>query len=158
MSAEERLLAEIVDLCSEFAGFRIEQSTATFVECGLDSLVQMQLGMELGKRYGVSIGLRDFVGEQNTLALLAKRVIRDAAPDRLARLNVQDDSAAEAGSRSGIADTPGLRIVDELAEARLLVLKHMQPVVEGAFRAPGPGNREAWYVFDTSSRQYLLAS
>ena len=87
VSIEQGLLAELTALCSGLAGTRIEQPDATFVECGLDSLVLMQLGTELGKRYGVSVGLRKLMGDLNSLALLSKYVVGAAAPARLAHLS-----------------------------------------------------------------------
>ena len=43
----------------------------SFVECGFDSLALMQIGVELGKKYAVTVALRDLMEKFNTLPKLA---------------------------------------------------------------------------------------
>ena len=83
MQASELLCSQLGRLFSEFSGLQCEASNATFVENGFDSLVLMQIGVELGKKYGVSVSLRDLMEKQNTLKSLAEHISKMASPDRL---------------------------------------------------------------------------
>jgi acyl transferase domain-containing protein len=86
VGVEQRLAAELGTLFGDYSGLSVERLDATFVECGFDSLVLMQIAVELGKKYGVSIALRDLMERLNTLTLLAKHIASAAAPDRLRHL------------------------------------------------------------------------
>lgn len=85
-SLEERMAAELGQLLYERSGFRVEQMDSTLVECGFDSLLLMQIGVELGKRYGVTVSLRDLMTNYNTIDLLAKHVVAAASPESMLHL------------------------------------------------------------------------
>jgi acyl carrier protein len=74
---------ELAALFADFAGVAIDQPQATFIESGFDSLVLMQIGVELGKKYGVSVSLADLMRKHNTLGRLARHLSASAAPQRL---------------------------------------------------------------------------
>ena len=80
------MAAELGQLLSERSGFRMEQLDSTFVECGFDSLLLMQIGVELGKRYGVTVSLRDLMTNYNTIDRLAKHVVAAASPESMLHL------------------------------------------------------------------------
>ncbi len=84
-SATELLHGELGALFSEFSGLTVAQIDSTFVEAGFDSLVLMQIGVEVGKKYGVAVSLRELMGQYNTLRSLADHVNARAAPDKLPR-------------------------------------------------------------------------
>jgi acyl transferase domain-containing protein len=88
LSVEDRLMAELGALLSERSGFGVEQLEASFVECGFDSLLLMQIGVELGKRYGVAVSLRDLMEKVNTPKKLSGHIFATAAPECLRHLNV----------------------------------------------------------------------
>ncbi|MCC7441506.1 MAG: acyltransferase domain-containing protein [Bdellovibrionales bacterium] len=77
------LMSDLGAVLSEYSGMTASDIQGTFIESGFDSLVLMQIGVELGKKYGVSVSLRDLMEKTNTLALLADRLIQSAAPDKL---------------------------------------------------------------------------
>jgi acyl transferase domain-containing protein len=81
----ELLLEQLGALFSEFSGLSVGQMDASFVEAGFDSLVLMQIGVELGKKYGVSVSLRELMGKHNTLRALAEHVHAKAPPEKLPR-------------------------------------------------------------------------
>ncbi len=85
-SLDDKIAAELGAIFSDFSGLPAGRTDATFVECGFDSLVLMQIGVELGKRYGVSVSLRELMESQNTIARLASHIGVKASPDRLAHL------------------------------------------------------------------------
>jgi acyl transferase domain-containing protein len=86
LSASERLGQELGALFSDYSGLAVERLDTTFVECGFDSLVLMQIGVELGKRYGVSVALRDLMERHNTLSLLSTHIAATATPEKLHHL------------------------------------------------------------------------
>jgi acyl transferase domain-containing protein len=85
-SLDERIAAELGATFKDFSGLTVGPTEATFVESGFDSLVLMQIGVELGKRYGVSVSLRELMESQNTIARLASHIVAKASPDRLSHL------------------------------------------------------------------------
>jgi acyl transferase domain-containing protein/aryl carrier-like protein len=85
-SVEQRMAAELGALFSEYSGLAVDSPDSTFVECGFDSLLLMQIGVELGKRYGVAVSLRDLMENQNTLARLATHLVASASPDGIRHL------------------------------------------------------------------------
>jgi acyl carrier protein len=87
-SPAERLAAELAVLFGDYSGLGIERLEATFVECGFDSLVLMQIGVELGKRYGVSVALRDLMEKLNTLQKLATHLAQAAPAEKIQHLAV----------------------------------------------------------------------
>jgi acyl carrier protein len=87
-SLDEKMAAELGAIFSDIAGLPVGSTKATFVECGFDSLVLMQIGVELGKRYGVSTSLRELIESQNTIARLAAHIVAKASPERLNRFTV----------------------------------------------------------------------
>ena len=93
-SAGDLLLRDFATLFGEYSGLAVERLDATFVECGFDSLVLMQIGVELGKRYGVSVALKELMGTHNTLAKLATHVAATAAPETLLRYGAAASGAA----------------------------------------------------------------
>jgi acyl transferase domain-containing protein len=84
--AEERLCAELCALFSDYSGLPIDRFESTFVECGFDSLLLMQIGVELSKSYGATMSLRDLMETQNTPARLAKLIITTAPPKTIRHL------------------------------------------------------------------------
>lgn len=82
-SRGDELLEELGTLFGEFSGLAMTQTDLPFVEGGFDSLVLMQIGVELGKKYGISVSLRDLMSKFNTLQLLSQHVIGSAASDKL---------------------------------------------------------------------------
>jgi acyl carrier protein len=87
-SPTQRLAAELAVLFGDYSGLGIERLEATFVECGFDSLVLMQIGVELGKRYGVSVALRDLMEKHNTLQKLATHLAEAAPAEKIQHLAV----------------------------------------------------------------------
>ena len=83
MSSEQLLVADLGKLFSEYSGLQIEANETSFVENGFDSLVLMQIGVELGKKYGISVSLRDMMGSINTLHLLGGHIAKLAKPEKL---------------------------------------------------------------------------
>jgi acyl transferase domain-containing protein len=81
----ELLLEQLGALFAEFSGLSVGQLDASFVEAGFDSLVLMQIGVELGKKYGVSVSLRELMGRLNTLRALAGHIEASAPAGRLPR-------------------------------------------------------------------------
>jgi acyl transferase domain-containing protein len=81
----ELLLEQLGALFSEFSGLSVGQLDASFVEAGFDSLVLMQIGVELGKKYGVSVSLRELMGRLNTLRALAGHIQASAPAGKLPR-------------------------------------------------------------------------
>ncbi len=148
-----RGLSGLLALCSEYAGFPIERPEATFVECGLDSLVLMQIGAELGKRYGVSISLRDLMEKHNSPALLARHMSMHTLPELWEQSPANFPSAPPA-PRMDARERP--RLVGGTGTFRrpLLRARRQQPLREGAFRILGIGRDDAWYYFDKHSQQY----
>jgi acyl transferase domain-containing protein len=89
------LRAELAALFAEFAGVAISQPQDSFIESGFDSLVLMQIGVELGKKYGVSVSLGDLMRRHNTLDRLAAHLAAAAPPPPAA---VPDAAAGTAQS------------------------------------------------------------
>ncbi|MFI4890170.1 MAG: type I polyketide synthase [Steroidobacterales bacterium] len=85
-TSEQRLVAELTTLFGDCSGLAVERLEHTFVECGFDSLALMQIGVELGKRYGVAVALRDLMERLNTLPMLAAHIAAHAAPGKLRHL------------------------------------------------------------------------
>ncbi len=79
---ENPLFTQIETLLTEHSGLSIETKNTTFFESGFDSLVLMQIGVELGKRYGISIGLKDLMNTHNTLERLNDYIAKTAAPEK----------------------------------------------------------------------------
>ena len=77
------LQQQLATLFGEFAGMAIEQPEISFIEAGFDSLVLMQIGVELGKKFGVSVSLGDLMRKHNTLRLLTSHLMQSAEPARL---------------------------------------------------------------------------
>lgn len=104
--SEERLAGELGVLFGDYSGLAVTQLDASFVECGFDSLVLMQIGIELGKKYGVSIALRDLMASQNTLRRLAAHLIHAAPAEKIQHLKTAS-TRASAGGRGATARPPG---------------------------------------------------
>jgi acyl carrier protein len=85
-TVEERMASELGSLLSEYSGLVVDGVDSTFVEWGFDSLLLMQIGVELGKKYGVAVSLRDLMENQNTLARLAAHVVETATPESIRHL------------------------------------------------------------------------
>ncbi|MBI3555158.1 MAG: acyltransferase domain-containing protein [Deltaproteobacteria bacterium] len=82
-SVADVLMGNLSTIFSDFSGMSFESRDATFVENGFDSLVLMQIGVELGKKYGVSVALRDLMEKLNTLQLLANHIFKTALAKKL---------------------------------------------------------------------------
>ena len=91
----ELLLEQLGALFGEFSGLSVAQMDASFVEAGFDSLVLMQIGVELGKKYGVSVSLRELMGKHNTLRALAGHIQAQAPAEKLPRAPAPAQPAGE---------------------------------------------------------------
>jgi acyl transferase domain-containing protein len=80
------LVAQLGQLFSEYSGLAIQSPQSSFVELGFDSLLLMQIGVQIGKLFGVSVALRDLMQRLNTLPELAGHILAVAAPDKLQHL------------------------------------------------------------------------
>lgn len=219
VSTESRLTAELTALLTERSGLSLRQLDATFVECGFDSLLLMQIGVELGKRYGVAVSLRQLMEQLNTPKRLAEHILTHGRPESLERLTAPAESVqkqvapaiavaeqistpimlvantpaardAAAIARDSLIAVKGfieqqLRQIDgprtmdalkpleyagtstwigteqsfrewQLTGKRLIRAKHAQPPIAGAFRVPGDGGRENWFIFDVEKQCYSL--
>lgn len=108
------LAAELARLIGEHSGMQLGAGNVTFVEAGLDSLVLMQIGVEIGKVYGVSVSLRELMNNINTLPKLAAHVLAQARPERLEHLVVAPARAAGKPALSAVP-TPAASNVTALA-------------------------------------------
>jgi acyl transferase domain-containing protein/acyl carrier protein len=120
-AAAGELAADLATLFGDFAGMPIDRACATFIESGFDSLVLMQIGLELGKRYGVAVSLGDLMKKHNTLARLAAHLAASAQPARLPQVAtvlaapVQAQVAAPTAPLSPAAFDPAPALADDLA-------------------------------------------
>jgi acyl transferase domain-containing protein len=119
-SSEELLLEQLGTLFSEFAGLPITtQSDLTFVQAGFDSLVLMQIGVALGKQYGVSVSLKELMGKLNTLRAVTAHVLANAPKDKLPKPAAPAPGLAAAGVpalASALAQAPGTAASGELLQ------------------------------------------
>ncbi len=74
-SSSENLVDELAVLFGEFSGLEMTQPDSPFVEAGFDSLLLMQIGVEISKNYGISVSLRELMSQLNTLRLLADHIL-----------------------------------------------------------------------------------
>jgi len=142
---------QLAELFAEFAGMAIEQPDTTFIEAGFDSLVLMQIGVELGKKYGVSVSLGDLMRRHNTLPRLTAHIAQSADPLRLpptptapaapapAPASVPDPVAAAVTARA-LPDLPpdaGRQDAAQLIDAQM---RQMKEIFELQLRylAPAP--------------------
>ena len=86
--AQTLLVEELGRMLSEYSGLSVNSQQATFVELGLDSLLLMQIGVQMGKNYGVSVALRELMEKFNTLTALASHILATAPPEKIAHLSV----------------------------------------------------------------------
>jgi acyl transferase domain-containing protein len=127
-SSADILLEQLGTLFSEFSGLSVGQLNSTFVEAGFDSLVLMQIGVELGKKYGVSVSLRELMGKHNTLRALAEHVQAKASPDKLPRPIAAASAAVAvpAGPQAGAAVAQALMAPAGAAGTELVQLIYRQ--------------------------------
>ncbi|MEK7692422.1 MAG: acyltransferase domain-containing protein, partial [Bdellovibrionota bacterium] len=109
--------SELSQLFSEFSGTIKIEPDAGFFELGFDSLLLIQLGVEIGKRYGVSISLRELTEEASTLR----------------RLSAFLTARRELGSAPVSAKGPKPGLLESGPHART---SHIVPPEEDAFLAP----------------------
>jgi malonyl CoA-acyl carrier protein transacylase len=129
VNVEEVLVSDLGRLFSEYAGLRFEAVDATFVENGFDSLVLMQIGVELGKKYGISVSLRDLMESRNSLKRLAAHIAKTATADRLP----QATPAKSIPARTVPAPALPTKIQPLPADAAQIIhqqLSHMKEVLE----------------------------
>lgn len=131
----DRLMAEVGSLLSERSGLSLKQLDATFVECGFDSLLLMQIGVELGKRYGVAVSLRELMEKLNTLKRLTEHILTHAQPESLRHLTAPAERVLESASATApvparnpaqILDVPGAAIAGNgsvTARERLIAVR-----------------------------------
>lgn len=99
--SRESLTSELSKLFSDHAGMEISNADTTFVESGFDSLVLMQIGVELGKRFGISVSLRDLMETQNTLSRLSAHIGK-VAPQQVQQVQKAKASAAKSRPQPNI--------------------------------------------------------
>ncbi|MBS0388975.1 MAG: acyltransferase domain-containing protein, partial [Proteobacteria bacterium] len=90
------LVTQLGRLFGEYSGLSIQSSESTFVELGFDSLLLMQIGVQIGKLFGVSVALRDLMQRLNTLPALAAHILATAAPEKLQHLRAAAPAAMPA--------------------------------------------------------------
>jgi acyl transferase domain-containing protein len=95
------LSGRLATLFQDFAGMAIPSPDTSFIEAGFDSLVLMQIGVELGKTFGVSVSLGDLMRRHNTLARLAVHLAAQA-PQAAAPAAAAAAIAAGAGAAAPV--------------------------------------------------------
>lgn len=137
-SGVDALQADLARIFSEHSGMTIENRDTTFVENGFDSLVLMQIGVELGKKYGVSVSLKDLMGSSNSLPLLAARIAKDA-PEKLPAARVANPRQTQTLPRFAVPTEPmpasAAQIIHQqltqMKEVLELQLRYLASVTEG---------------------------
>ncbi len=114
------LVAQLGQLFGEYSGLSIQSSQSTFVELGFDSLLLMQIGVQIGKLFGVSVALRDLMQRLNTLPELAGHILSVAAPDKLQHLRAAAPPAAPAAAAAAAAAAPAPAAVHAHASAPMV--------------------------------------
>lgn len=109
---QELLLRDLGSLFSEYSGLAVEDLRHTFVECGFDSLVLMQIGVEIGKRYGVSVSLRDLMEKYCTLPKISEYIFKNSSPEKLPqKRRLKPKSAGTLAAPSVVSSYLGASVV-----------------------------------------------
>jgi amino acid adenylation domain-containing protein len=140
-----RLLAQLTELFEDIAGNDLEgvDTSANFIELGLDSLALTQVALQLQKTFALKITFRELMESCSSFERLAAHIDRLLPPDAITvdtptpqPASVTPMMTTTTSPTAGIPPAPSGNMVQDVIQQQMLIMQQQLALLAGAGAAP----------------------